>query len=131
MNTPELVDAIWRQTEATTFISRQQFLDSLEGWEIASREIDGETIGATITRGPEFHFITFGKRKTFSAGLIASCLQPILDQHGFVVTRTPKDDMRQRHFNLLIGFEVQSEDEFYVYFRLQHLNLHRGQTCPS
>lgn len=131
MNTTEIVEQIWRQTEPTVFISRREFLAGLEGWEIVPREIDGEIIGATLTRGPEFHFVTFGFRKSFPAVLIEECLQPIIDQHGFVQTKTPKEDMRQRRFNLLIGFHAEGEDEFYTYFRMERLSLHRGKSCLS
>lgn len=129
MKTEDIVEKIWQQVNPTIFASRQDFVSGLEGWDIVPRDIDGSTIGATLTRGPEFHFVTFGLRKTFPSSLISECLQPILDKHGFVVTRTPKDDIRQRRFNALIGFRVMSEDEYYVNFHMDQLHLHRGKSC--
>jgi len=123
------MEKIWLQTEPTVFLSRREFYASLDGWEITPREIDGEIIGATVRNGPHFHFITFGHRKVLPASLITACLQPIIDEYGFVQTRTPKDDVRQRRFNLLVGFDVQGSDEYYTYFRLERLNLHGGKPC--
>lgn len=128
-NIADVVEKIWQQVNPATYVSRQEFVSGLEGWVITPRDIDGETIGATLVRGAEFHFVTFGLRKAFPSALIAECLQPIIDQHGFVVTRTPKEDVRQRRFNTLIGFRVVSEDEYYVNFHLNQLNLHRGKSC--
>jgi hypothetical protein len=129
MTAPDLMEKIWRQVEPSVFISRREFMAGLEGWDIAAREIDGEIVGATLVRGPEFHFVSFGARKTFASSLIADCLQPIIAEHGFVRTRTPKDDLRQRRFNERIGFRVESEDEYFTIFRAERINLHRAQPC--
>lgn len=129
MDRAELIEKIWSQTEPTVFISRREFFASLDDWDITPREIDGEIAGATLNRGPEFHFITFGRRKVFPASLIADCLGPIIERHGFVRTRTPKDDVRQSRFNLLIGFDVESSDEYFTTFRMERLNLHGGKQC--
>lgn len=131
MNTDEIMENLWRQAEPKVFISRQEFLAGLEGWEIEPRRIDGDIIGVTIVRGAEFHFVTFGPRKAFPFSLVVDCLQPIIDQHGFVRTRTPTEDLRQCRFNLLIGFCVESEDEFYTYFRMDRLTLHKRPKCLS
>ncbi len=131
MNTAEIMERIWRQMEPSVYISRREFMDGLEGWQITPREINGELIGATLVRGPEFHFVTFGARKMFSPALIVDCLQPIIERHGFVRTRTPKEDVRQCRFNLRIGFCAERDDEFYTYFRMEKLNLHKAPPCLS
>lgn len=131
MNIAEIMERIWRQTEPSVFISRREFMAGLEGWDITPREIDGELVGATLVRGPEFHFISFGTRKAFPPALVADCLGPILEQHGFVRTKTPLEDTRQRRFNERIGFRVESADEYFTTFRLEKLTLHRTSPCPS
>lgn len=131
MDHAEILEKVWLNLEPIVFISRREFLESLDGWEVKPREIDGQIIGATLIRGPEFHFVTFGPQKTFTRSLMVNCLQPIIDKHGYVRTRTPKEDMRQRRFNLLVGFVVESADEFFTYFRMERLNLHGGKTCLS
>jgi hypothetical protein len=131
LNTPELVERIWRQVAPSTFLSRREFIDSLDGWDVTPRQVDGEIVGATMARGADFHFISFGSGRGFSPALISACLQPIIDQHGFVRTRTPKEDLRQQRFNIRIGFKRESEDEFYTYFRMERLRLHGEKTCLS
>lgn len=127
----DLIEKIWQHVGPKTYECRDDFIDGLGGWTITAREIDGQLAGATLENGAEFHFVTFGIRKSFPATLIAECLQPILDKHGFVVTRTPKEDIRQRRFNILIGFREVSADEFYINFHMNQLNLHRGKECLS
>lgn len=129
--TPNLFDHIWEKVGPTTFLSKKEFAESIKDWCITPRYIDGELIGATLDFGAEFHFVTFGKRKPLSAALITECLQPIITRCGYVLTRTPKEDMRQRRFNELIGFSVHDEDEHYVNFIMNRINFHRGQECRS
>lgn len=127
MNRAEIIDAIWKETEHKVFISKREFVASLDGCELAARELGGVIVGATLINGPEFHFVTFGQRKPFTRALMADCIMPVLKKHGFVRTRTPKEDSRQHRFNLLVGFKVESADEYFTYFRMDHFNL-RGVT---
>lgn len=131
MKTEDIIERIWVHTEPSVYISRNEFLAGLAGWDIRSIGIDGEIAGATLTKGPEFHFVSFGLHKVFPPMLIKECLQPIIDEHGFVLTKTPKDDARQCRFNIRIGFRRQSEDEYYTYFRMTQLNLHGARKCLS
>ena len=131
MNAVEVSDAIWKQVEPSVYISKREFFAALDGWTITPREIDGEVVGATMECGPEFHFITFKFKKSFPASLMIECVQPIIDKHGFVLTKTPKDDVRQRRFNVLVGFHAYSEDQYYIYYRLEKLQLHKAKTCQS
>lgn len=131
MDRSEISEKIWEHVGPSVFQSRQDFMNDLAAWEIKPRMVDGQLIGATLQNGPEFHFITLGKRKVLTAALITECLQPIIDEHGYVTTKTPKEDERQRRFNQLIGFDGVGEDEFYTYFRMERLNLHRGNQCQS
>lgn len=131
MDRSQIIDAIWKETEPKVFISKREFMATLDGWDVAARELDGEIIGATLTNGPEFHFVTFGSKKPLTRALIADCLRPILDKHGFVRTKTPKDDVRQHRFNSIIGFVVESTDEFFTHFRMDKLNLRGAKTCLS
>lgn len=132
MNRDETIDRIWREVEYTVFISRLEFVAGLVGWEILPKKLDGEIVGATLTNGPEFHFVVFGAKKPFTRALMIDCVQPILDKYGFVRTKTPKEDTRQRRFNVAVGFVIESTDEFFTYFRMERLKLHGGITpCQS
>lgn len=131
MTTEEIIERMWRDVEPNVFISRAEFVASLDGWTITPRAIDGVIAGATLTNGAAFHFVSFGKRKRIPAALMAECLRPILAEHGHVLTRTPKDDARQSRFNRLIGFVAESSDEFWTYFKLEKLRLHGAHPCQS
>lgn len=131
MSRNDLIAIMWRAVESSVFISRQDFVDGLDGWEIAAKEIDGEMIGATLTKGPEFHFVTFGPKKAFPRALMRECVQPIIDRYGFVRTRTPSDDTRQCRFNRAVGFTVESTDDYFTTFRMERLSLHGRSPCLS
>lgn len=119
-----IIDRLWGQAEPKVFIGRDEFVRSLEGWQIEPVEIDGDLAYVTMTKGPEFHFTTFGQHRG-TPKMIRDAIQPIIDRHGFVRTRTPKDADRQHRFNRLIGFVADGEDEFFIYYRMKKLTLHR------
>ena len=117
--------------EYKVFISRREFVDGLNGWELDTKELNGEIVGATLVFGPEFHFIIFGPKKPLTRALMAECVQPIINKHGYVCTKTPLDDVRQHRFNKLVGFVALSTDEFFTYFRMERLNLRGVKQCLS
>lgn len=131
MDRDQVVSRIWDEIGETIYLSRREYVESLTGWDVIPKEIDGEIVGATLSNGPEFHFITFGSKKPFSRSFMTDCVQPIIDKYGFVRTKTPKDDTRQRRFNLAVGFVVESTDEYFTYFRMEKLKLHGEKRCLS
>lgn len=115
----EVVDALWAQTEPVVFISREQWVRELADWDIEAVRIDGRLAFAALTRGPEFHFASFNTGAPITMGMIRSRLDPIIERHGFVTTRTPKDGAdRQHRFNRAFGFLVSGESEFFIDYRL-------------
>lgn len=117
MNT-EVADALWAQLEPTVYITRDQFMRGLAEWEIQTVEIDGRPAFITLTKGPEFHFTSLDTKSSVTLGLIRSLLAPILERHGCVTTRTPKEGAdRQHRFNRAFGFREVGEDEFFVHYR--------------
>ncbi len=114
-----LLDRIWEQTEPTVFITREEFERGLERWDIEPVEVNGELAFAAFINGPEFHYATFGTGARITRTMIWSRLNPILDRHGFVTTRTPRGDVRQQRLNRALGFVETGADEFYVHFRLE------------
>lgn len=130
MDRAALLDLMWREIGPTTFVLRSEFVRGLEGWDLEPKELDGDLVGVAMSKGPEFHFVTFGHKKPITRSLIASCVQPIIDKHGFVRTTTPNDDTRQHRFNLLIGFVVESTDEFFTHFRAEKLKFCGAKSCP-
>lgn len=130
MDRIKIIDAIWKETEHRVFISRREFVDGLEGWELSTKELNGEIVGAILTKGPEFHFVLFGPKKPIPRSLVADCVQPQINKFGFVLTKTPKEDTRQHRFNLIVGFKIDGVDEFYTYFRMERLNFRGANKCP-
>ncbi len=118
MTSPALIDRLWAQIEPIVFITRDQFVRGLEAWDVTPVEIDGELAFCTLVQGPEFHFTSFGTGHRIMRDMIRSHIEPIIAEHGFVTTRTPKDDNRQTVLNRRLGFKVTREDEFFVHARL-------------
>jgi hypothetical protein len=115
----EVIDRLWAQAEPIVFISRDQFVRGLEGWDIEAVRIDGRLAFAALTNGPEFHFASFDTGAPVTMAMIRSRLDPIIERHGFVSTRTPKSGAdRQHRFNRAFGFVATGEDEFFVHYRL-------------
>jgi hypothetical protein len=115
---PSILDALWAEIEPIAFITKEQFARGLDAWEIEPVEIDGELAFVTLTQGPEFHCTSLGIGRPISMAMIRARLEPILDRHGFVTTRTPKSEPRQHRLNLRFGFRAVGEDEFFTIYRL-------------
>jgi len=106
-------DRLWAQIEPIVFITREQFLAGLTGWDIEAVTIDGRLAFAVLTKGPEFHFASFDTGAPITRAMIRQRLDPIIERHGYVTTRTPKDGAdRQHRFNRAYGFKAVGEDDF-------------------
>lgn len=114
----EVIDRLWAEIEDIVFITRDQFERGLREWDIIPVEIDGASF-VTLRRGPEFHVANAGTGRPITTRMIRMCIAPILEQYGFVTTRTPKDDERQCVVNRRFGFKAIGEDEFFTHFRMQ------------
>lgn len=121
MREDHLNDLLWSQAENRVYISKEQYLQSLDGWSRVEHEVSGEMVGVVLTRGPELHFVTFGKKWNLTRADIRNYLLPLLEKFGYVETKTPKDDVRQRRFNRIVGFEESGEDEFFVHYKMKRL----------
>ena len=115
----DVIELLWRQAEPDVFITREEFVQGLEGWEIEPVLVDGEIMGAFVTKGPALHFSIFHATRPITMKTIRPRLEAIIAEHGFVTTRTPKDAVRQHRFNRLMGFTPVGEDEFFVHYRLE------------
>lgn len=113
-----IIDRLWEQIEPTVFITKEQFAAGFKDWTIEMVEVDGVAAFVGLTNGPEFHYASFGIGARITRAMIWSRLNPILDKHGFVTTRTPKDDVRQQRINRAQGFVEIGSDEFFITFRM-------------
>ena len=128
----DILELLWAANEEAVYITKQQFMAGFEDWAITPHYENGTMVGATISKGSEFHFATFGGKWKMTRADIRRYLNPILEQYGCVTTRTPKEDVRQRRFNKILGFEITGEDEFYTHFRLEQPSAKgiRNASCP-
>lgn len=116
----DVVDRLWEQLEPVAFITRGQFERGLRDWDIQTAEFNGELAFAALVRGPEFHLASFDTGMRITREMIRAHLSPIMERHGFVTTRTPKEGAdRQHKINRLLGFRETGEDEFFIHYRLE------------
>jgi hypothetical protein len=115
----DVIDRLWEQIEPVVYITREQFVRGLAEWDIEAIRIDGDLAFVALTKGPEFHFASFDTGAPISRAMIRSRLDPIIERHGFVMTRTPKEGAdRQHRFNRAFGFHTTGENEFFIMYRL-------------
>lgn len=105
----------------TLFIPKEQFVRTLGDWTVERFVIDGELAFAALSKGPEFHFQSFGTGHPITPTMIREYLRKIIDEYGYAKTATPKEDVRQHRFNLRFGFTVTGEDEYDVHYRIERL----------
>lgn len=84
-------------------------------------EIEGELAFVGGKKGPHFHFDSFGTKHRLPMSVIRPYLQQIIDEHGFALTKTPRDDERQHRFNRRFGFTPCGEDALDIHYRIERL----------
>lgn len=126
MTREDLLDLLWQHRPELLFVTREQFVANLDGWELEPRTVDGEIVGLTLTKGPELHFAMFGAGRPIPRSMVRAIVQSIIDRHGYVTVRTPKLDERQQRFNRAIGFREVGEDHYDVHFRMERFG---GVAC--
>lgn len=122
----EVREQIWQEASEHLYCTREQYMAMLDDWAIKVLEVDDQPAFAILERGPEIHLITLRSGHRFPLKLFAAELERIVDQHGYVQTRTPKDsDARQHRANLRFGFKKADEDELDIIYRFT-----RSTPCP-
>jgi hypothetical protein len=125
----QAIDLLWAQAQETLYITKEQFTQSLEGWTLDSVLRDDASIGAVfVSRGPEFHFATFGGDIQATRAHLKKYPGELIAIHGYAITRTPKTDTRMVRFNQRLGFYAIGQDEFDVHMRIDQLRK-KGFTC--
>lgn len=124
----ELLDLLWEAAEPNVFISKECFINNLDGWELEPVENDGELILILLKRGPELHFQPFGK--PIPRRVVHGVIQKVIDQNGYCLTKTPKEEIRQHRFNKIIGFRQVGEDEYDIHYRIDTLMRDRNENAP-
>lgn len=109
----EACDRLWEAVKYTVFCSREEYFKALEGWIITEGEY-----GMRLNLGPEFHWLPCGR---LSKSAIRECIQPLIDQYGFALTRT--DHPKQQRFNEKIGFYRIGENGDEILYRIDALKV--------
>lgn len=115
-----LADLIWDQMKTDVFITKEQFLKGLEGWDLQPILSHGDVVGATWVKGCEFHFSAF-RSKWVTNRHIHEALKPLLKKHGRIEIDVAKDNPRIRKFAERIGFREVGESEFFTRLTLKEL----------
>lgn len=113
------------------FITREQFEQTLDGWEIEPILSPGGEVGAVfVSKGPEFHFQKFDASIQATRAHLKKYPGEIIATHGYALTKTPHTDTRQRRFNERLGFFKVGEDESFIHYRIDQLRK-KESPCQS
>lgn len=113
----DIIGRLWE--DSPLFLTRAEFERTLQGCDIEPVEEDGRAIGCFLVKGPEFHYAKFDATPVGKRHLAR--LAALIEQHGYAVTRTPKDDRRQCRFNEKLGFVKVGEDELDITYRIEKM----------
>jgi hypothetical protein len=86
----DIIDALWAQIEPVVYITREQFASGLEQWDVEPVLVTpegvlghvGELAFVALTKGPEFHFASFGTGAAISLRMIRARLAQIIERRG-------------------------------------------------
>ena len=116
-------DAIWNQVKETLYLTREQFLETLAGWNIDPLYNENGLFAAVLTQGPKFHCMTFGTKWALNKEILQKYPGSLIAEFGYAETFTPKDDARQNRFNRRLGFYVTHEDADYIHYRIDRMSI--------
>lgn len=128
MTRAEIIDLLWGLKPELMFVTKEQFVAALDGWEIDPWQVDGELAYIWLSKGTELHFTVVGTGHSMPKAMLRTVLQRIIDREGYVTVKTPKDDLRQQRFNRTVGFRQIGEDEYDIHFRLDKFGR-EGSPC--
>lgn len=118
----DLIGELWKRWPL--FLPRSEFEKSLQGWDIEPVQEGEKVVGAFLIRGPELHFSKFDGMAASKRHL--DRLAKLIEQHGYAITRTPKNDLRMCRFNQRTGWVQVGQDDQFIHFRIENM---RGRPC--
>lgn len=121
----DLIELLWKKAEPMFFAAKDDFVRGLNDWEIYPIVEDGYILLIVGTQGPFMHFETMESGRPITRRIVRLVLEPLIEKFGHAVTKTPKEEIRQRRFNELIGFVMVGEDEYDIHYRIERV---RGGT---
>lgn len=121
-----ILDKIWDHVKDDLYVTKEQFVKSLDGYAIVPEYVEGVLVGVVIHKGPSFHFMLFGTKWKLTKSMMAKWPGCLIDQYGYAETFTPIEDTRQQRFNTRVGFVETKRDEQYVHYKIE-----RVRSCQS
>lgn len=125
MGRADLIELLWKKAEPMFFATKDDFVRGLSNWEIYPIIEDVQILLIVAINGPQMHFETMESGRPITRRIVRSILEPLIEKYGYAVTKTPKEESRQRRFNELIGFVMVGEDEYDIHYRIERV---RGGT---
>jgi len=125
----DLVEQLWQ--DSPLFVSLEDFASALDGWELEPVMRDGRPAVIFVVKGPEFHFAKLDPAFQCDRETLRRFPGELIARHGYAVTKTPKDDLRQQRFNRRLGFYPVGEDAEFIHFRIDSLRSTKESTCHS
>jgi hypothetical protein len=124
----DLIDRLW--SDSPLFLSREEFARTLDGWELEPVMQDGKLAVIFVTKGPEFHFAKLDPAYQCTREILRRFPGEVIERHGYALTKTPKDDLRQMRFNQRLGFYRIGEDEYDIHLRIDTMRHTKERPCP-
>ena len=95
---------IYKSIEHRLPISFEEFSEALQDWETIPLMQNSRLIGGVIVKGNELHVGYAEKPAASIRKNIKEVMQPLLEKHGFVVTKVAKDNINGLIFCKRLGF---------------------------
>jgi hypothetical protein len=101
---------IFKSVEHRLPFGFNEFSEAVADWEILPVVQRGKLFGGVMVKGNEIH-VGFAERPTASIrGNIKAVLKPLLEKHGFIVTKVQKDNIKGLNFCKRLGFVEFGQD---------------------
>lgn len=120
----DLVDLMYAHKSDLLFVTPVQYRAALEGWTLEPLYIEGDLAFVLVSKGPEFHYVSFETGHRLPLKLFANRCMQLHRRHGYFETRTPKEDRKQQHFNERVGMKRIGEDAYDFHYRLTDVPAH-------
>ena len=123
MRRDEFIDQLYESARSEVIISRADYAQALDGWDINPVLVDSEQVGLMMTCGPEIHFqLDRKKMLVHTRRVIRNYVEPHLLKHGFLTTMALAGS-KDVDFLKRFGFMEVSTNGRAVKFRLDKLKI--------
>ena len=123
------IDVLYAKVSAELTISREQYEESLIGWDIEPINVRGKDIGVVMSKEHEIHVCLERKDAiAYGRSIIRKYLDERLKKHGCLTTIALKKNTADARFLERLGFKKTGEDETFFSYRIDSPKL-KGKSC--